>query len=122
MFKPVIFLNFFAFGCCFMTVLWLEIHDVFFSYFLLFDSVTFGVTAFKGMSTRKSEIIPGFPFHVIEINSKHQSSFLFRLKVELMLLLAILSFEGIFSCLPLIEFTGRWSYCNMKRNNKFIDI
>ena len=49
-----------------------------------------------GMSTRKSEIIPGFPFHVIEINSKHQSSFLFRLKVELMLLLAILSFRWYF--------------------------
>ena len=39
----------------------------------------------------KLEIIPGFHFYIIAINSKHQSSFLFRFKVELMLLLAILN-------------------------------
>ena len=39
-----------------------------------------------------------------------------------MSLLAILNrlniFSGISSCLQLIEFPGRWSFCNMKRNNK----
>ena len=38
----------------------------------------------------KLEIIPGFHFYITAINSKHQSSFLFRFKVELMLLLAII--------------------------------
>ena len=38
----------------------------------------------------KLEIIPGFHFYISEINSKHQSSFLFSFKFELMLLLAIL--------------------------------
>ena len=35
--------------------------------------------------------LPGFHFHITEINSKHQSTFLGSLKVELMLLLAILN-------------------------------
>ena len=39
----------------------------------------------------KLEIIPGFHFYITAINSKHQSSFLFSFKVELMLLLAILN-------------------------------
>ena len=39
----------------------------------------------------KLEIIPGFHFYITAINSKHQSSFLFSFKVELMMLLAILS-------------------------------
>ena len=43
------------------------------------------------MSLRKLEIIPGFHFYIVEINSKQHSSFLSRLKVELMLLLAILN-------------------------------
>ena len=38
---------------------------------------------------RKVEIIPGFHLYNTEINSKHQPSFLFSFKVELMLLLAI---------------------------------
>ena len=46
-FEPVIFSNFFAFGYCLMIVLWLEIHDVFFRYFLSFKSVTSGVTAYN---------------------------------------------------------------------------
>ena len=37
----------------------------------------------------KLEIIPGFHFYITAINSKHQSSFLFSFKFELMLLLAI---------------------------------
>ena len=40
---------------------------------------------------RKIQIIPGFHFYITAINSKHQSSFLFTFKVELMLLLAILN-------------------------------
>ena len=39
----------------------------------------------------KLEIMPGFPFYITAINSKHRSSFLFYLKFELMLLLAILN-------------------------------
>ena len=39
----------------------------------------------------KLEIMPGFAFYITAINSKHQSSFLFCLKFELMLLLAILN-------------------------------
>ena len=39
----------------------------------------------------KLVIIPGFHFYIRAIDSKHQSSFLFSVKVELMLLLAILN-------------------------------
>ena len=39
----------------------------------------------------KLEMIPGFHFYITAINSKHQSSFLFSFKFELMLLLAILN-------------------------------
>ena len=42
------------------------------------------------------EIIPGFHFYITAVNSKHQSSFLFRFKFELMLLLAILNELKIF--------------------------
>ena len=38
---------------------------------------------------RKREIIPGFHLYITKINSKHQTSFLLSLKVDLMLLLAI---------------------------------
>ena len=66
---------------------------------------------------RELEIIPGFHFYITEVNSIHQSSFLFRVKVELTLLLAILNrlncFRWYFSCLQIIEFTGGWSCCNM---------
>ena len=48
----------------------------------------------------KLEIVPGFHFDITAINSKHQSSFRFSFKVELMLLLAILnglkSFQMVF--------------------------
>ena len=58
----------------------------------------------------KLEIIPGFHFYITAINSKHQSSFLFSFKVELMLL-AILNglkrFKWYFVCLQIVEFTGR---------------
>ena len=40
---------------------------------------------------KKLETIRGFHFNITEINSKHQSGFFFGLKVELMLLLAILN-------------------------------
>ena len=59
----------------------------------------------------KLKIIPGFHFYITAINSKHQSSFLFSFQAELMLLLVILNelkfFDGIFSCLQIVEFTGR---------------
>ena len=65
----------------------------------------------------KLKIIPGFHFYITTINSKHQSSFLFSFKVGLMLLLAILNglkiSDGIFSCLQIVKFIGRYSYCNM---------
>ena len=78
------------------------------------------------MSFRKLELIPGFHFYITEINSKHQSSFLLSLEVELMLLLAILnrlkSFRWYF-----VMFAINWIYwkvellqhVNMKHNNKF---
>ena len=49
-------------------------------------------------SCRKLGIIPGFYLYVTETNSKHQSSFLFSLKVELMLLLAILEGGDVVTC------------------------
>ena len=78
------------------------------------------------VSLRKLEIIPGFHFYITEINSKHKSSFLFGLKVELMLLLAILnrlkSFRWYF-----LMFANNWIYwevellqhVNMKCNKTF---
>ena len=50
--------------------------------------VTSAVTAYN-VGVFYFEIIPGFHFYFPEINSKHQSSFLFSFTVELMLLLAI---------------------------------
>ena len=128
MFEPVIFVNFFAFGySCFMIILWLEIYDVFLRFFfcyliplLLLQLHTMWV------SLRQFEIIPGFHFYITEINFKHQLSFLFSLKVELMLLLAILnrlkSFWWYF-----LTFANNWIYwkvellqhVNMKLNNQF---
>ena len=50
---------------------------------------------------RKPEMIPGFHLYITDINSKQRSSFLFSLKIELTLLLAILdglkSFRWYFS-------------------------
>ena len=61
------------------------------------------------VSLRKLELIPGFHFYITEINSKHQSSFLLSLEVELMLLLAILnrlkSFRWYF-----LMFANNWIY------------
>ena len=128
MFEPVIFVNFFAFGySCFMIILWLEIYDVFLRFFfcyliplLLLQLHTMWV------SLRQFEIIPGFHFYITEINFKHQLSFLFSLKVELMFLLAILnrlkSFWWYF-----LTFANNWIYwkvellqhVNMKLNNQF---
>ena len=110
---------------CFMIFRWLEIHDVFLRFFLLFNSITSAVTACN-VSLRKLELIPGFHFYITEINSKHQSSFLLSLKVELMLLLAILnrfkSFRWYF-----LMFANNWIYwevellkhVNMKCNKTF---
>ena len=50
------------------------------------------------VSLRK--LIPGFHFYITEINSKHQSSFLLSLKLELMLFLAILNILQILQHLP----------------------
>ena len=78
------------------------------------------------MSSRKLETIPGFHFHITEINSKQQSSSLFNLKLSwcCFWLYSIGSkvLDGVSSCLPLVEFTGRWSCCNMltlNATNKF---
>ena len=46
-FEPVISLNFSSFGYCFMIVLWLEIHGVFFRFFLLFGTVTSAVNTYN---------------------------------------------------------------------------
>ena len=66
---------------------------------------------------KKLEIIPGFHLDITEINSKHQSSFFFSLEVDFIMLLAILkrlkSSNWFLSCLEIIEFTWRWSCCNM---------
>ena len=78
------------------------------------------------MSSRKPEIIPGFHFHITEINSKHQSSFFFSSKVELMLSLSILNRLKSFTKYFLM-FAISWIYwkiellqnVDMKRNNKF---
>ena len=59
--------------------------------FLLFNSITSAVTACNVGVFKKLELIPIFHFYITEINSKHQSSFLLSLEVELMLLLAILN-------------------------------
>ena len=59
--------------------------------FPLFYLVTSPVTAYNvDVFLRKLKIIPGFHFYITKINFKHQSSVLSILKVELMLLLAIL--------------------------------
>ena len=75
---------------------------------------------------RKLETIPGFHLYISEINSKHQSSFLFSLKVELMLVLAVLnrlkSFRWYF--LMVANNWIHWKaeflrHVNKKHNNKF---
>ena len=77
----------------------------------------------------KLEIIPGFHFYIIAINSKHQSSFLFRFKVELMLLLAILnglkSLRWYFLMFENSQIYWKVEFLqlvNMKYNNKFVDM
>ena len=69
---------------------------------------------------RKIEIIPGFHLYITEINSKHQSSLLISLKVELMLLLAILnglkSFRWYFLMFIYWE-VELLQHVNMKHNN-----
>ena len=94
-------------------------------FFLLFNSATSVVIAYKWTSSRKLKTIPGFHFYITKINSKHQLSFLFNLKAELMLLLAILnrlkSFRWYF-----LMFANNWIYwevdlllhVNMNRNNQ----
>ena len=127
-FEPVIFVNFFAFGySCFMIILWLEIYDVFLRFFFCYlIPLLLLQLHIMWVSLRKFEIIPGFHFYIIEINFKHQLSFLFSLKVELMLLLAKLnrlkSFWWYF-----LTFANNWIYwkvellqhVNMKLNNQF---
>ena len=75
---------------------------------------------------RKLQIIPGFHFYFTAIDSKHQSSFLFTFKVELMLLLAILNGLKKFR-LYFLMFANNLIYwkvellqhVNMKHNSKF---
>ena len=112
---------------CFMIVLWLEINDVFLRFFLLFNSITSAVTACNVGVFKKTWANTWISFfYITEINSKHQSSFLLSLEVELMKLLAILnrlkSFRWYF-----LMFANNWIYwevellqhINMKRNNTF---
>ena len=76
------------------------------------------------MSPRKLEAIPVFQFHITEINSKHQSSFLLSSKVELTLLLAIFLF---YFKMVFLMFAIYWIYwkmellqhVNIKYNDKF---
>ena len=83
--------------------------------------VTSALTAYNMVSLRKLEIIPGFHFSIKEINSKRQSSFLFSLKVELLLLAILKSFRWYF-----LMFVIHWidwnvellQHVNMKRNKK----
>ena len=79
-----------------MIVLWLEIHDVFFKIFLLFNSITSAVTKWNVGVFKETWAKPELHFYSTEINSKHQTSFLLSLKVELMFLLAILNRLKIF--------------------------
>ena len=68
----------------------------------------------------KLEIIPGFHFYITAINSKHQSSFLFSFKVELMLLLAILNGLKSFRWYFLMFIYWKvelLQHVNMKHNN-----
>ena len=72
------------------------------------------------------QIIPGFQFYITAINSKHQSSFLFRFKVDLMLLLAILNGLKSFRWYFLMFENSRiyWKvellqHVNMKYDDKF---
>ena len=70
-----------------MIALCLEIHDVFFWYFLLINSVIFGVTAYNVAVFKKTwdNTCISIHFHITEINSKNQSSFLFSLKVDVVI-------------------------------------
>ena len=75
---------------------------------------------------RKIEIMPGFHLYITEINSKHQSSLLISLKVELMLLLAILNGLKSFRWYFLMLENSRiyWKvellqHVNMKYDDKF---
>ena len=109
MFEPVIFLNFFAFGYCFMTVLWLEIHDVFFSYFLLFNSVTFGVTAFKGdvYKKKRDNTWISFPRHRNQFQTSIKFSLSFKswVNVVIGILNRLKSFRWYF-----LMFAINWIY------------
>ena len=52
------YLNFFSFGySCFMIGLWLEIHGIFWRFFLLFNSVNFYVTAYNVVSLSQLSMI-----------------------------------------------------------------
>ena len=75
-----------------MIILWLEIYDVFLRFFFCYlIPLLLLQLHIMWVSLRKFEIIPGFHFYITEISFKHQLSFLFSLKIELMLLLAILN-------------------------------
>ena len=75
---------------------------------------------------RKLEIKPGSHLYITEINSKYQSSFLFSIKVELVLLPVILKRLRI--SMVSLMLTNNWIYCrkvellqhvNRKHKNKF---
>ena len=75
-----------------MIVLWLEIHDVFFGYFLLLNSVTSGVTAYN-VDVFKKKTRDNTRISFSHYTNQFQTSIKFslRFKVELMLLLTILN-------------------------------
>ena len=109
-------MNFFSIGqSCFMMVFWLEINGVLLIFFMLFNSATSAVTSYSVGVLKETWDNTWISFLNHRTQTKHQSSFLFSLKVELVLLLAIWIpwVLGLFSCLQVIEFTGRRSCCGM---------
>ena len=74
MFEPVIFLTFSLWLFWLMIFLWLETHDVFLRFFLLFNSVTFAITAYNVGVLKKTWDDTWLSFLTSErSNSKHQS-------------------------------------------------
>ena len=72
-----------------MMVFWLEINGVFLVFFMLFNSATSAVTTYSVGVLKETWDNTWISFLNHRNQTKHQSSFLFSLKVELVLLFAI---------------------------------
>ena len=115
---------------CFMIVLWLEIRDVFLRFFLLFNSITSAVTASNVGVFKKTWANTWIS--LLHHRNQFQRSIKFSLKFKSrvgvfywLYQIGWKALDGIFSCLQITEFTGRWSYCNMltwKATIHFIDM